>query len=241
MKGLYYKLLKITVIWVSRVYFNGDSSVISSLKLPIHKSKFRHNRGNSCLDLPEYRTEVPNMAGFINNDDAKLILDFLEKQGPAPYDALLALAILQGWNRDGKKVRAMHRLALALKRLAASKCAYRLELDGKEFWFPDGYVKDNGHIDPAMQDAIVWQAVRQEELDARRQELIALLSEKLLEDGACLESGEAIIDGTRYPVRFNLQKEVYYFGDKLYCHLSDLRDRKKSFKNCLQPLDAGVC
>ena len=90
---------------------------------------------------------------FINNSDAGQILDFLEKNGPAPYEALLALAICHGWNRDGKKVRAMHRLGVALKKLKSSRSAYRLELGGREFWFPDGYTKANGRIDPAKQES----------------------------------------------------------------------------------------
>jgi hypothetical protein len=177
------------------------------------------------------------MAVFINNCDAREILDFLERNGPAPYEALLALANCHGWNRDGKKVRAMHRLGLALKKLKSSRSAYRLDLGGKEFWFPDGYVKENGRIDPASQEAVALQAVREEELAERRKELSALLSERLEMAGGHLVNGVATFDGTSYSVRFNLTKDIFYLGDISYCSLSDLKDQSKPFKSCLLPLD----
>jgi hypothetical protein len=180
------------------------------------------------------------MTGFINNCDAKLILDFLERNGPAPYEALLALAICHGWNRDGKKVRAMHRLGLALKKLKSSRSAYRLDLGGREFWFPDGYVKENGRIDPAKQEAAALQAVRDEELAGRRQELAALLSDRLEEAGGHLANGVATLGGASYPVKFNLQKEIFYLGDQFYFSLSDLKDQNKPFQSCLLPLDRQV-
>jgi hypothetical protein len=177
------------------------------------------------------------MTGFINNCDAKLILDFLERHGPAPYEALLDLAVCHGWNKDGKKVRAMHKLGLALKKLKSSRSAYRLELGGREFWFPDGYTKAKGRIDPAKQEAAALQAVREEELAGRRQELAALLSEQLEVAGGHLANGVATFDGASYPVKFNLQKEIFYLGDRFYCSLGDLKDRNKPFKSCLLPLD----
>ena len=174
---------------------------------------------------------------FTNNSDAGQILDFLEKNGPAPYEALLALAICHGWNRDGKKVRAMHRLGVALKKLALSGSAYRVELGGREFWFPDGYAKEHGHIDPANQEVAALQAVRDEELAARRKELTALLSGRLEEAGGRLANGIATLDGASYPVKFNLQKEFFYLGDQFICYLSDLKDQNKPFQSCLLPLD----
>jgi len=177
------------------------------------------------------------MAGFSNNCDAKLILDFLARHGPAPYEALLALAICHGWNKDGKQVRAKHRLGLALKKLRSSRIAYRLELGGREFWFPDGYAKTNGRIDPAAQEAAALQAVREEELAGRRQELATLLSGRLEEAGGHLADGMATFDGASYPVKFNLQKEIFYLGDRFCCSLSDLQDRSIPFENCLLPLD----
>lgn len=178
------------------------------------------------------------MTAFVNNKDASLIVDFLGQHGPAPYDALLALAVCHSWNKDGKQIRAKHRLGLALRKLELLRCAYRLNIAGKEFWFPDGYGKANGHIDPATQEQIAWKAVHQEEREFRRQELTALLSDKLFAAGSYLANGEIAMDGARYPVRFNMQKDIFYFGDKFYCHLSDLKDRNKSFKDCLLPLDA---
>jgi hypothetical protein len=174
---------------------------------------------------------------FINNSDAGQILDFLEKNGPAPYEALLALAICHGWNRDGKKVRAMHRLGVALKKLALSRSAYRVELGGREFWLPDGYTKAKGRIYPDKQGAAALQAVREEELAGRRKELVALLSEQLEKAGGYLANGVATFDGASYPVKFNLQKEIFYLGDQFYFSLSDLKDQNKPFKSCLLPLD----
>ena len=72
----------------------------------------------------------------------------------------------------------MHRLGLALKKLKSSRSAYRLELGGREFWLPDGYTKTKGRIDPDKQGAAALQAVRDEELAGRRQDLAALLSEQ---------------------------------------------------------------
>ena len=81
------------------------------------------------------------------------------------------------------------------------------------------------------------QAVRDEELAGRRQELAALLSEQLEEAGGRLANGVATFDGASYPVKFNLQKEIFYLGDQFFCSLSDLKDQNKPFKSCLLPLD----
>jgi hypothetical protein len=171
------------------------------------------------------------------DEDAKLILDFLNSHGPGPREALQSLAICYGWSKDGKKVRALHRLSLALKALEHSRAAYRVQLGDAELWFPDGYTKEHGRIDVARQTAAVWKAVREEELAARRRELTALLSDKLKEADGHMENGTATFNGASYPVKYNVQKEIFILGNKYFCRLGDLRDRNKSFKNCLTPLD----
>jgi hypothetical protein len=167
--------------------------------------------------------------GFIYSQDSILILEFLERHGPASFPALLDLAICQGWNKDGKKVRAMHRLGLAFKELQMSRSAFKLVLDKQEFWFPDGYIREHGNIDPAKQDVIARQAVQQEKLAARLEEV-----------GGRLENGVAVFpSGVQYPVRYDIDNGVICFGNDLCCHFDDLRDKDKAFKDCIRTKKNG--
>jgi hypothetical protein len=99
----------------------------------------------------------------ITSPTAARVLEFLERAGPAPYDALSVALGLRPY-----------KLLKALRHLRGAGAAYpvRLAVRGEavEFWRP----RDSPRFDPARAEAIAWFAVRLEEAGGRYEQGTAL-------------------------------------------------------------------
>jgi len=147
----------------------------------------------------------------ITSATAARVLEFLERAGPAPYDALLAALGLRPF-----------RLAKALKHLRGAGAAYpvRLSVRGEvvEFWRP----RDSPRFDPARAEALAWFAARLEEAGGRYENGRALFpsGQALPVDVDACPEGIAVVNGDKP-------------GKCLaWCYLRDLKTRR--LEKCLR-------
>jgi hypothetical protein len=150
--------------------------------------------------------EVVSMSGFLYGKDAVAILEFLERNGPCSREVLMFLSM-----------KNKYRMVDALKKLETSHYAYRITLDGVEWWLPQGYVQQHGRIDPALQEMAAWLAARLEV------------------EGGHLDGEAAVVpSGLRIAVRYDVSHGIIHLGDEQYCRFDDLRNKEMSLKNCIQ-------
>jgi len=148
----------------------------------------------------------------ITSASALRVLGFLERVGPAPYDALLVALGLRPY-----------RLLKALRHLRGAGAAFpvRLAVRGEavEFWRP----RDSPRFDPARAEALAWFAARLEEAGGRYEQGTALFP-----------------SGQRLPVDVDACPEgiaVVANGDKpgkcvAWCYLKNLKTRR--LEKCLR-------